>query len=100
MTRARIPHLIDARFPGQLRHRLFIAQALVVFPSLVEPARKGFFYCHPGILLLQFFQVARHLGRDLIKFFAAISCVQSSFEAQEVELLAVSELPARLEIVF
>jgi len=48
------------------------------------------------MLLLQFFQVARHLGRDLIKLFAAISGVQSSVEAQQVELLAVSELLARL----
>jgi hypothetical protein len=67
---------------------------------LLKPARKGLFYCNPGVLLLQFFQVARHLGRDLIKLFAAISGVQSSFEAHEVELLAVSELPARLKIVF
>jgi hypothetical protein len=51
-------------------------------------------------LLLQFFPVARHLGRDLIKLFAAISGVQSGFEAQEIELLAVSELPPRFEIVF
>jgi hypothetical protein len=51
------------------------------------------------MLPLQFFQVARHLGRDLIKLFAAIPGVQSRFEAQEVEFLAVSELPARFEIV-
>jgi hypothetical protein len=38
--------------------------------------------------------------KDLIKLFAAISGVQSRFEAQEVELLAVSELPARLKIDF
>ena len=69
--------------PGKLSHRVrFIAQALVVFPSLLKSACKWLFYCRPGILLLQFFQVARHLGRDLIKLFAAISGVQSSFEAQ------------------
>jgi hypothetical protein len=78
----------------------FIAQALVVFPALLKSARKGLSYFGPRILPLQFFQIARHLGRDLIKLFAAISGVQSSFEAQEVELLAVSKLPARLKIVF
>jgi hypothetical protein len=84
----------------ELSHRVgFVAQALVVFPSLLKSTRKGLFYCHPGILLLQLFQVARHLGRDLIELFAAISGVQSSFEAQQVELLSVSELSARL-IVF
>jgi len=84
-----------------LSHRAgFIAQALVVFPSLAKSAREGLFYCHPGMLLLQFFQVAGHLGRDLIKLVAAISGVQSGFEAQEVELLAVAELLARPKIVF
>jgi len=78
----------------------FIAQALVIFPSSLKSVRKRLFHCGPGILPLQFFQVARHLGRDLIKLFAAISGVQSRFEAQEVESLAVSELPARFEIVF
>jgi hypothetical protein len=88
-------------FPGKLLRRIrFIAQALVVFESLLKSERKGLFYCNRGILLLQFFQVARHLGRDLIKLFAAISGVQSSFEAQSVELLAVSELPAKLKIMF
>jgi hypothetical protein len=91
---------IDPRFSGKLSRRVgFIAQALVVFASVLKSARKGLFYCHPGMLLLQFFQVAGHLGRDLIKLFAAISGVQSGFEAQEVELLAVSELLARLKIV-
>jgi hypothetical protein len=78
---------------------LFIAQALVIFPSPLKPLRKGFLHCGRGILPLQFFQVAGHLGRDLIKFFAAVSRVQSRFEAQEVESLAVSELTARFEIV-
>jgi hypothetical protein len=68
---------------GKLSHRVgFIAQALVVFPSLLKSARKGLFYRRPGMLLLQFLQVARHLGRDLIKLFASISGVQSRFEAQ------------------
>jgi hypothetical protein len=49
---------------------------------VLKSAHKGLFYRYPRILLLQFFQVARHLGRDLIELFAAISGVQSSFEAQ------------------
>ncbi len=66
-----------------MSHRVgFIAQALVVFPPLLKSARKGLFYCRRGVLQLQFFQAARHLGRDLIKLFAAISGVQSSFETQ------------------
>jgi hypothetical protein len=77
----------------------FVAEALVIFPSSLKSLRKGFFRGDPGILLPQFFQVARHLGRYLIKFFAAISGVQSRFEAQEVEFLAVSELLARFKIV-
>jgi hypothetical protein len=78
----------------------FIAQALVIFASSLKSVRERFFHRGPGILPLQFFKVSRHLGRDLIKLFAAISGVQSSFEAQEVEFLAVSEVPARFEIVF
>jgi len=77
----------------------FVAEALVVFPSSLKSLRKGLFHRGPWILPLQFFQVARHLGRDLIKLFAAISGVQSRFEAQEVEFLAVSEVLARFEIV-
>jgi len=73
---------------------------LVKFPSSLKSACKRLFHRGPGILPLQFFQVARHLRRDLIKLFAAISGVESRVEAQEVEFLAVSELPARFEIVF
>jgi hypothetical protein len=78
----------------------FVAQALVIFPSSLKSLRKWFFHGSPGILPLQFFQVACHLGRDLIKLFAAVSGVESRFEAQEVEFLGVSELPARFEMVF
>ena len=85
---------------GAASHRSgFIAEALVIFPSLLKSVRKRLFHCGAGMLPLQFFQVARHLGRDLIKFLATISGVQSRFEAQEVEFLAISELPARFEIV-
>ena len=39
--------------PGRLLHRLgFIAQTLVVFPTLLKSARKQLFYCHRGIFLL------------------------------------------------
>ena len=85
---------------GAASHRSgFIAEALVIFPSSLKSVRKRLFHCGAGMLPLQFFQVARHLGRDLIKFLAAISGVKSRFEAQEVEFLAISELPARFEIV-
>jgi hypothetical protein len=41
---------------GKLSHRLgFIAQALVVFPTLLKSACKQLFDCHRGIFLLQFF---------------------------------------------
>src|SRR5579863_1120636 len=73
----------------------FVAQALVIFPPPLKTLRKGLFHCGLRILPLQFFQIARHFGRDLIESFAAISGVESRFEAQEVEFLAVSKLLAR-----
>jgi hypothetical protein len=59
--------------------------------------RRRFFHGSWGYLPLQFFQIACHFGHDLTKFFAAVSGVESSFEAQQVKVLTVSEVPARFE---
>jgi len=56
----------------------FNAQALVILPSSLKSTRKGLLYGGERTLPPQFFQVACHLGCDLIKLFAAISACRAA----------------------
>ncbi len=72
---------------------IIIAAALIALAERLSdfPAR---------ILLLQFLNLGVHLPECLIVFFAARPRVESGLEAESVEGLVISELPAVRRVVF
>src|ERR1700733_12104039 len=86
--------------PPILRGPTLITELLVIIAPPLIPAPKRFGDLYSGILLLEVFDLRRHLSHHLIVFFAARARVQSAFESHAIELLIVPKLFTVRRIMF